>query len=100
MHPVNTLLISNSDKTLLPYEKESTLLTENLTINDLFTQLGLSNGQRQIDNFIDQHRGLAQNIRIEDAPFWTPSQSNFLCVSLQEDAEWAELIDQLSALLR
>ena len=76
------------------------MLTENLTLKDLFGQLGLPNNQQEMDTFVEEHKGLEQKIRIEDAPFWTVSQAYFLRTSLQEDAEWAELIDQLSALLR
>ena len=76
------------------------MLTENLTLKDLFLQLGLPKDQQKIDSFINQHNGLDENIRIENASFWTESQATFLRTSLQEDAEWAELIDQLSAMLR
>lgn len=76
------------------------MLTENLKLKDLFVQLGLSNDQQAIEAFISQHRRLEQNVRIEDAHFWSPSQARFLRTSLLEDAEWAELIDQLSAMLR
>lgn len=76
------------------------MLTENLTLKDLFVQLGLPNDQQQMDAFVSQHNGLSQSTRIEDAEFWTPSQATFLRTSLLEDAEWAELIDQLSAMLR
>ena len=76
------------------------MLTENLTLKDLFLQLGLPKDQQKIDSFINQHNGLDENIRIENASFWTESQAAFLRTSLEEDAEWAELIDQLSAMLR
>ncbi len=76
------------------------MLTDNLTLTDLFVQLGLDSDPKSIESFINNNKILDQSIKIEDAPFWTSAQSNFLRVSLQEDAEWAELIDQLSALLR
>ena len=76
------------------------MLTENLTMKDLFTQLGLPNEPDEIDAFINEHNGLDKDIRIEDASFWTDSQATFIRASLLEDAEWAELIDHLSAMLR
>ena len=76
------------------------MLTENLTMKDLFTQLGLPNDDESIDAFINENNGLAEETRLEDAPFWNDSQATFLRASLQEDAEWAELIDQLNAMLR
>jgi len=39
-------------------------------------------------------------VKIADAPFWTPAQAAFLREKLNEDADWAELVDQLSAALR
>jgi hypothetical protein len=69
-------------------------------MRDLFAQLGLPGDQESIENFIEKHSGLAQSIHIEDAAFWTLQQADFIKSALVEDAEWAELIDQLNALLR
>ncbi|MFN4236617.1 MAG: DUF2789 family protein [Vogesella sp.] len=35
-----------------------------------------------------------------DAPYWTPAQSRFLREALQQDSDWAELVDQLNQALR
>jgi hypothetical protein len=70
------------------------------TFSDLFEQLGLSSDQQSISDFISSHSGLPDHIHIADAPFWTPTQAAFLKGALAEDAEWAELIDQLNASLR
>ncbi len=72
----------------------------NPDMHDLFSQLGLANSDEAIDKFIAEHKGLSQRVHIEDAPFWNPSQANFLQGALQQDAEWAELIDQLDSRLR
>ncbi|NMU76583.1 DUF2789 family protein, partial [Vibrio parahaemolyticus] len=32
--------------------------------------------------------------------FWTMSQANFLKQAIEEDADWAELVDQLDVMLR
>lgn len=66
---------------------------------DLFAQLGLAHQPSDINQFIDQHKGLAPAVRIEQATFWTRQQADFLKTALNEDSEWAEVIDQLSLLL-
>lgn len=72
----------------------------NPSFRDLFGQLGLPSDDESIERFIDKNKGLGNTIHIEDAPFWTESQAAFIQGSLVEDAEWAELIDQLNARLR
>jgi hypothetical protein len=67
---------------------------------DLFKQLGLPCDATAIADFLKQHRSLSDDIRLEDAPFWTPWQSSFLKEQLANDAEWAVLVDQLSLALR
>lgn len=68
--------------------------------SELFQQLGLSRDQAEIRKFIDRHSPLALDIRLEDAPFWTPAQAALLKEKLLEDADWSEVIDQLSLALR
>lgn len=70
------------------------------TLEVLFEQLGLPADQDSIDSFINSHKGLADSIHIEDAPFWTNAQASFINGALNEDAEWAEIIDQLNSRLR
>lgn len=69
-------------------------------LNTLFEQLGLPHSDEDIDAFVAQHRPLESTTRIFNAPFWTPAQAAFLKESLEEDADWAECVDQLNALLR
>ena len=67
-------------------------------LKTLFAQLGLQNSDNDIRQFLQQHK-LAASVAIEDAPFWNPSQASFLRESLKQDAEWCEVIDELSQLL-
>ncbi len=66
---------------------------------DLFAQLGLPNTPIEIDTFIAQHT-LAPAVALVDAPFWSSAQTQFLRESLEQDADWAEAVDHLDALLR
>lgn len=63
---------------------------------DLFAQLGLPNDPAAIATFIAGHR-LADDVKLANAPFWSPTQSAFLAEGLQADADWAEVIDELNA---
>ena len=67
---------------------------------ELFAQLGLPNDDASIKSFLLAHAPLASELRLADAPFWTPAQAGLLREELQGDADWAELIDQLDAALR
>ncbi len=69
-------------------------------LQDLFSQLGLPNSQKDIDAFVGQHSPLADEVRLADAPFWTAAQAQFLREEIGEDADWAEVVDQLNAMLR
>jgi hypothetical protein len=69
-------------------------------LKDLFAQLGLANDANAIAAFIKAHSPLPETVKLADAPFWTTSQAAFLREELAEDADWAELVDQLSAALR
>lgn len=70
------------------------------SLKSLFAQLGLPNSKGEIDAFIERHSPLPGAVRLADAPFWTAGQAAFLREEINEDAEWAELVDQLDALLR
>ncbi|MGQ8363676.1 DUF2789 domain-containing protein [Glaciecola sp. 1036] len=75
------------------------MLTEQPSIEDLFQQLGLKNDQAAIDAFIEEHKGLNDNVYLHKAPYWNESQSAFLKEAIVEDAAWAEVIDELNARL-
>lgn len=69
-------------------------------LSDLFRQLGLPDDPGAIEAFIATHRPLSGNVALADAPFWSPSQAQFLREEIDQDADWAELVDALSARLR
>lgn len=67
---------------------------------ELFAQLGLPSDEQGILRFLVTHAPLAAEVALADAPFWTPAQATFLREEILEDADWAELVDQLNAALR
>ena len=69
-------------------------------LSSLFTQFGLANNKSEIERFISMHQGLEVSIRLEVASFWSQSQQQLLQEALQEDSDWAEVVDQLDNLLR
>ncbi|CAN5915660.1 DUF2789 domain-containing protein [soil metagenome] len=70
------------------------------TLHGLFAQLGLPNTEADVQSFIAQHRPLNDDVLLADAPFWTPAQAQFLREEFIEDADWAEIVDQLNLALR
>ncbi|CAI8994361.1 DUF2789 domain-containing protein [Pseudomonas sp. IT-196MI5] len=66
----------------------------------LFKQLGLPDDAESIDQFIASHSPLKPELQLADAFFWNKSQADFLRDEILEDADWAEVIDQLDVLLR
>ncbi|GHD40449.1 Protein of unknown function [Marinobacter persicus] len=74
--------------------------TSKHTLTTLFEQLGLASDKDSIEEFVSRHSPLPREIALQDAPFWSESQSHFLEEGLEEDSDWAELIDELDAMLR
>ncbi|NML85069.1 DUF2789 domain-containing protein [Polaromonas sp.] len=72
----------------------------NHLFSELFAQLGLASDEPAIRQFIATHTPLAADLDLADAPFWTESQAAFLREEILEDADWAELADQLNLALR
>ncbi|MEY4907632.1 MAG: hypothetical protein RL260_1350 [Pseudomonadota bacterium] len=70
------------------------------SMQELFAQLGLNDEPAAIRAFIAQHRPLPLEIRLFDAPFWSPSQRALIREKLQEDGDWSVLIDTLNTQLR
>lgn len=68
--------------------------------SDLFAQLGLPSDVGSIKTFIDSHSPLADSVRLEEAACWSAGQAQLLKEELMKDADWAEVIDQLSLALR
>ena len=69
-------------------------------MTDLFAQLGLPSSPEAIQAFIETNRPRAAHLALPDAPFWTPSQAGFLRDQVQDDADWAGVIDRLDAAFR
>ncbi len=69
-------------------------------LSTLFEQLGLPSDTVAIENFIRGHRPLDLNTPLQQAPWWTPAQAEFLTLAIEEDSDWAERVDELDALLR
>lgn len=67
---------------------------------ELFQQLGLPADELSIRRFIATHAPLAAGTALPDAPFWSPAQAALLREQLQQDADWAEVVDQLNVALR
>ena len=65
------------------------------SLASLFDQLGLDSTDQAIETFIDEHRPLQGNIELHQADFWSASQASFLKQEKDEDADWAEIVDQL-----
>jgi hypothetical protein len=72
----------------------------NHSMETLFQQLGLEGTDKAITDFITKNGPIADNVKLHEADFWTESQSFFLAQMIDEDADWAEVVDQLSVLLR
>ncbi len=73
--------------------------TSSHTMQTLFAQLGLSNSETAIENFI-QNNHLPADIPLENAAFWSAGQAQFIREAIAEDADWAEVVDHLDAQLR
>jgi len=71
----------------------------NHTIQALFKQLGLSSNDIAIDNFIHNNY-LPLEIPLENAAIWSAGQAQFIHESIALEADWAEAVDHLDALLR
>ncbi len=67
---------------------------------ELFEQLGLASDPASIKRFIDRHAPIPDEIALADAPCWNEGQAEFLREAIEEDADWAEVVDHLNASLR
>lgn len=70
------------------------------SLRNLFEQLGLPGGEADIARFVAAHRPLAAGIDLAEAPFWSAAQAQFLREEVEDDADWAEVVDQLNLMLR
>lgn len=67
-------------------------------LSTLFEQLGLSGKDDDIETFIRDHR-LSEGTKVYEAEYWTPQQAAFLKESLDQNAEWALIVDELNVRL-
>lgn len=74
--------------------------TSKHSLSTLFEQLGLASDDKSIEDFVARYSPLPREIALQDAPFWSESQSHFLEEGLEEDSDWAEIIDELDAMMR
>ncbi|OPA94825.1 hypothetical protein BFW87_12245 [Pseudomonas fluorescens] len=70
------------------------------SLPSLFKQLGLPDDPVSIERFLAVHSPLKPELKLADAFFWTPSQKAFLREGIRDDADWAEVVDELNVLLR
>lgn len=70
------------------------------SLRNLFEQLGLPGAEADIARFVAAHRPLAAGIELAEAPFWSAAQAQFLREEVEDDADWAEVVDQLNLMLR
>lgn len=68
-------------------------------IEGLFLQLGLPNSPASIEAFVHNNH-LPDNIPLERAAFWSAGQAQFIHEAIEQDSDWAEIVDQLDAQLR
>ncbi len=73
--------------------------TSNHSMETLFSQLGLPSSPEAMDAFF-QNNHLPNDIPLEQAAFWSASQAQFIREAISEDSDWAEIVDQMDALLR
>jgi len=69
-------------------------------MTSLFDQLGLPSTPAAIQAFIESKRPLDHHLALHDAPFWSSSQAAFLREQVENDADWAVIIDKLDSGLR
>jgi hypothetical protein len=74
--------------------------TSQHSMHNLFEQLGLPSSEQDIEQFIRTHRLFSQDIRLDQATFWTPVQAAFLREAIDEDSDWSEVVDELNTRLR
>lgn len=70
------------------------------SLPSLFKQLGLPDDPVSIERFVSVHSPLKPELHLADAFFWTDSQKAFLREEVLEDADWAEVVDELNLMLR
>lgn len=70
------------------------------SLSTLFEQLGLDETEKGIKEFISTNKPIPKDIELHEAEFWSSSQAGFLKESIEQDADWAEIVDHLDVMLR
>lgn len=70
------------------------------SLPSLFKQLGLENDPVNIEKFVAVHSPLKPDLKLAEAFFWTDSQKALLREEILEDADSAEVVDELNLMLR
>ncbi|WP_028866145.1 DUF2789 family protein [Psychromonas aquimarina] len=73
---------------------------QNHPLSSLFDQLGLDSSEQDIFDFITEYGPFLRTEELHHACFWSESQAAFLKEAKSDDADWAEVVDQLDAMLR
>jgi hypothetical protein len=74
--------------------------TSRHTLHMLFFQLGLASDEKDIREFVVNHRPLPRHIALPEADFWNSTQAAFLAEAIESDSDWCALADELDSLLR
>lgn len=67
---------------------------------ELFEQLGLASDPAAIQRFIERNSPIPEDMALPDAPCWNEGQAEFLREAIEDDADWAEVVDHLNTSLR
>ena len=70
------------------------------SLPSLFKQLWLPDDPVSIEQFVAVHSPLKPDLSLAEAFFWSESQRAFLREEILEDADWAEVVDELNLMLR
>lgn len=66
------------------------------SMNNLFAQLGQASDDAAIARFIECYRPLASSVLLHEAAFWSVSQAGFLRQAIVDDADWADVVEELN----
>ena len=69
-------------------------------MSTLFAQLGLDDSDEGIERFITENAPIPEHLSLYLAPCWNRSQASLLQEAIANDADWAEVVDQLNTRLR
>lgn len=70
------------------------------TITSLFSQLGIGDSEKDINRFINTTSPIPAAQELHEAECWNTAQATFLKQAKEEDADWAEVVDQLNVMMR